>query len=70
LKKSEDESVHQMPLADGIGKTLFHHNGYWHCCAMFPDLQQFEQIRHLALADDDILVTSFPKAGSICIREY
>lgn len=67
LKKYEDKNMYQTPFVDSKTRSLFQHNGYWFPVVMFPYLQRFEQIRHFALKDDDVVIVSFPKSGSIFI---
>ena len=65
LKKYEDENVYQTPFVDTKTRLLIEHKGIWFPVVMFPSLQRFEQIRHFTLRDDDVLINSFPKSGSI-----
>jgi len=65
LKKYEDKMVYQTPFVKTKTGLLVQHNGNWFPIVLFPDLQRFEQIRHFTLEDDDILIVSFPKSGSI-----
>jgi len=65
LKKYEDENVYQTPFVDAKTRLLVQHNGSWFPVVLFPNLQLFEQIRHFTLEDDDVLIVSFPKSGSI-----
>ena len=65
LNKYEDQNVYQTPFVDSKTRTLVQHNGYWFPVVMFPNLQRFEQIRHFALNNDDIVIASFPKSGNI-----
>ena len=66
LKKYGDKNIYQTPFVDTKTGSLFQFKGSWFPVVMFPDLQRFEQIRDFTLNDDDILVDSFPKSGSIC----
>jgi len=66
-EKYEDGSVYQMHCGTGEYNSIVKHNGYWFVLAVFPDLKRFEQMRHFTLKDDDILIASFPRSGSICI---
>jgi len=67
LKKYADKNVYQTPFVDTKTGSLVQHNGSWFPVVMFPYLQRFEQIRHFTLKDDDILIVSFPKSGTIYI---
>jgi len=67
FKKYEGENVYQVPFVDTKTRLLVQHKGIWFPVVMFPSLQQFEQIRHFALKDDDVLINSFPKSGSTCV---
>ena len=70
LKKYEGENVYQTPFVDAKTRLLVQHKGIWFPVVMFPSLQRFEQIRHFTLKDDDVLINSFPKSGSICLFYY
>jgi len=65
MKKYEDNYVFQTPFVSSKTRSLVLHNGNWFPVVMFPYLRRFEQIRHFTLKDDDILIVSFPKSGSI-----
>jgi len=70
-KKYEDGTIYQQPFVDeDCIRTFVRHKGYWFPVPLFPDLQRFEQMRHFALKDNDILVASFPRSGTICILYY
>jgi len=61
----EDEIIYQTPFVDTKSGFLVQRNGYWFPVVLFSNFQRFEQIRHFALNDDDILIVSFPKSGRV-----
>jgi len=67
LKKYEGEDIYQTPFVDTKTRLLVQHEGIWFPVVMFPNFQRFKQIRHFTLKDDDVVIDSFPKSGSICL---